>query len=81
MWDLKNYSSVQTTSSGDRYMSSKALQAYNCREETRAIISVILYSGSMGEGNAVLSHSVKERDWNWHPVAPGTTVETLWKIA
>jgi len=53
MWDMTDYSSVQTNSSGGRYMSEKSLAAYNCRDETNALISLVQYSGSMGQGNTV----------------------------
>jgi hypothetical protein len=81
MWELRDYSSVETLSSGDRYMSAKVLNVYNCREETNAIISYIFYSGAMGEGNGVFLHTVKESEWKWDPIAPDTIGETKWEIA
>ena len=81
MWELRNYSSMRTTSSGDRYMSAKVLNVYNCREETKALISFAFYSGAMGEGNVVSSHTKKESEWNWEPIVPGSTGETKWEIA
>ena len=55
MWDLYDYSSMQTEAGSNGYMSTKALWAYNCREETKALISVIQYSGAMGGGVVVES--------------------------
>lgn len=80
MWVLKDFSSMQTQS-GDRYMSSKEFRAYNCREETVALISITWYLGAMGEGNVVWSKTWQEREWLWEPVAPGTAGETKWKFA
>lgn len=62
-------------------MSSKSLKAYNCRDETHAIISLVFYSGSMGEGISVWSGSRQEREWEWKPIVPETSGETLCKIA
>ncbi len=80
MWVLVDYSSMQTDTD-DRFMSTKDYWAFNCREETKAITSVIRYSGAMGGGNTVWSFTAKERDWNWEPIAPRTVIEVLWKIA
>ena len=80
MWDLVDFSIVQTPS-GYRYMSDKAFWAYNCREETMAVISVTWYSGAMGGGNVVFFGTRQERDWEWQPVSPGTAGEAKWKIA
>lgn len=80
MWNLEDYYSVQTQSD-DRYMSSKEFLAYNCGEETVAVISVSWHSGAMGGGNTVFSATIQEREWKWEPVAPGTAGEAKWKIA
>jgi hypothetical protein len=80
MWDLMEHSIVQTHT-GLTYMSAKSLQAYNCREETSTIISIILYSGSMGKGNVVYTYTWQESEWKWSPVAPDSIYEVLWKIA
>ena len=81
MWELIDFSKVQTNRSGDRWMSSKSLAAYNCRDETLALISAFDYSGSMGHGNVVGTLTVQEREWKWVPIVPETIAETKWKIA
>jgi len=81
MWDLKDLSSMNTNAGGDRYMSVKSLQAYNCRAETRAIISLVQYSGSMGQGSVVRSITVQERELEWRPIVPASIAESQWKIA
>ena len=80
MWFMDNYSKVQTNPIGDRYMSQKTLRAYNCSDETWALISLVQYSGSMGQGNVVQSITLQERQWEWDPIVPGTLGETKWKI-
>jgi len=81
MWELKNFPKVQTTSSGARYMSSKALYAYNCIEKTSAIISIFLYPKATGKGNIVESASLQDRELKWQPIAPAAVEEFFWKIA
>lgn len=81
MWDIRNYTKAQTDSIGDSRMSSKTLTAYNCKEETSAIISYVDYSGRNGKGNVIQHFSVQERELKWTPIVPGTTEETLWNIA
>jgi len=81
MWVLTDFSKVQKNASGKRYMSFKSLAAYNCRDETSAIISLVQYSGSMGEGNVVVSHTRQEREWEWKPIVPESITEAQWGIA
>jgi hypothetical protein len=81
MWDLTDFSSMQTEAGGSGYMSIKELWAYNCREETEALTSFIMYSGAMGKGDVVSSYSGKESEWNWEPIVPGSTGAARWKIA
>jgi len=81
MWFVDNCSKVQTNPIGDRYMSDKSLRAFNCRDETFAIISLVRYSGSMGQGNVVRSATFQERELEWSPIVPETVGETKWKIA
>ena len=81
MWRMNSNSNLQRDPYGDRYMSVKSLWAYNCIDETGVTISVISYSKSMGEGKVVRSVTLKERDWRWGPIVPGSVSETSWKIA
>ncbi len=80
MWMMTDFSSAQT-SGGRKYKSSKRFVDYNCAEETFALISVVNYSGSMGEGGVVRSMTWQERELEWEPLVPGTVVEAMWKIA
>lgn len=80
MWTMKDFSQVQNQAA-DTYMSSKVMYAFDCKQETAAIISFSRHTESMGGGIAVYSHTVKEKDWNWNPIAPGSVDEGSWKIA
>ena len=62
-------------------MSDMTLTVYNCRDETVEIVSLVEYSGSMGQGNTVWSGTRQEREWEWEPIVPGSTGEVQWKIA
>ncbi len=81
MWELSDYFEVQTTSDGKRFKSNKVRVAFNCVEDAYAIISLVLYSGSMGEGSIIKSHELKESQWNWKSVVPGSSSENSWSIA
>jgi hypothetical protein len=81
MWIMIDFSTVQISSGGERYKSSKGLTAYNCEKETYANISIILNSGSMGKGEVVWSHTRKESEWEWDPNPPRSVSEVTWKIA
>jgi hypothetical protein len=81
MWEMIDYSKVQTNSSGKNYRSIKILRAFNCREETVAIISFVMHSGTMGAGSAVFSFTLQEKEWEWEPIVPNTIGATMWKTA
>ena len=80
MLHLIDYSIYQADNSA-RWSSVKVLQAYNCKDETSAIISLFLYEGNMGEGENIYSITRQEREWEWEPIAPGSTDEIRLKIA
>ena len=50
MWEITTFTKVQTNARGHRYMSLRALKAFNCRNVTQAAISFVLYSEMSGEG-------------------------------
>jgi hypothetical protein len=81
IWTLSDYSLSQTDSSGEKYRSDKTLLVFNCREEAMALISITYYSGQMGEGQPVWSGTLKESEWAWEPIIPGTVGEKSWKTA
>lgn len=80
IWNIINYSKLQTDSSGDRWMSTKVLMAFNCREETTAVISFTGYSELMGNGKVVFTGTRQEREWQWEPIVPESSGESIWKI-
>lgn len=81
MWTMIDHSEVLTDGADLSYKSSKNLFVFNCKSELGELISLLRYSGSMGNGKVVYSANWKEKDWEWKPIAPGTFNEFHWKIA
>jgi hypothetical protein len=82
MWIMRDFSSAQTNSTGNKiYVSQKILMSFNCRDETKAVFSVVGYSGSMGSGDVVLSETVKESQLEYSPFSPGSVNEANSQIA
>ncbi len=81
MWELRDFSSVQTNSSGDKFKSAKILYAYDCKEDAVAIISGTQYTGAVGSGKVIWSATFPEKALNWEPKIPGSLGEIKWKIA
>ena len=81
MWIMMENLEMQKSASGSYYKSASQLFAYNCREETLTLIAHAMYSGSMGTGSVVSTATLKESEWDWRPVFPGSIREADWKIA
>ncbi len=81
IWEMRDYSSVQTNGEGQRYHSAAVLWAFNCRDETKTVTSAVEYSGSMGSGNVVNSVNAKEGVLQWTPIVPRSVAEETWKIS
>ena len=78
MWVLMDFKTVQTFA-GDSYLSSKAQQEYDCKEEKVRLLAYTWYDGQMGNGKVVVSNG-NVRD-EWSPISPGSIGEIQWKIA
>ena len=75
-----DHKSVQkSASTGASYLSSKAQDEYDCKDEKNRILAFTWFDGKMGSGKVVYSDS-NVRD-EWSPIQPGSIGETLWKIA
>jgi hypothetical protein len=80
MWAMMDFSEELTNSSGERSKSQKVFRVANCKEQTVTTNSIIQFSDSMGEGNVVSTYTIKEGEWTWQPISPGSIAETEWKI-
>jgi len=80
MWELKDFKTVQKSSSGAResYFSEKAQNEYDCKEEKMRLLAFSWFSGKMGTENVVFSDSDPDK---WEPIQPASVAETTWKIA
>ena len=78
MWVLSDLKTVQTDA-GDSYLSSKAQQEYDCKEEKSRTLAYASYDKTMGDGKVVTSNSNVRAEWE--PNYPGSLGETQWKIA
>src|SRR6516164_7808469 len=77
MWALFNYRAVQRR--GEiAFLSHMTREEYDCDKERERTFYFSMYSDGMGEGRRVYSRSAPG---DWAPVARGSIVERLWKIA
>ena len=77
MWDMSDFKTVKTIA-GLSLLSNKIQQEFDCQEDRGRMLALTWFSGQMGNGNAVYSNSDTQK---WEPIRPGSSNETLWKIA
>ena len=63
IWEMYDYSVVQTNENGYRYNSEKVLLGYDCMTKKFARISTVYFFGSMGDGYVVASKTEKKLFW------------------
>ena len=78
MWDLADFMTVKKAADGQSFLSSKAQQEYDCKEEKSRTLAFTWLSGQMGNGKVVYANSDPRK---WSPIQPGSVRETQWKIA
>jgi len=78
MWVLENFNSVQEFS-GDKYLSQKAQDEFDYKEEQRRLLYFTWHSENMGGGHTVYMGS--KLKMNCKPVAPDSVARALWKFA
>ena len=76
MWTMTD-SRIPSVTNSKAYMSTKALEEYDCANETLRTLSLVDYEKSMGTGNVVYSTSYPSPS---EPVVPGTVGERRWEI-
>ena len=77
MWILYDYKTLQLATGLAHLSDSIQLEA-NCIEKLHRRLAYTWWSGNMGNGNVVFSHS---GEGNWMPIQPGTVGHTLWSFA
>jgi len=77
MWHLTDFK-IPQKDMGDKYLSTKDQNEYDCKEEKLRRRASSEHSENMGKGKIVYSDSYTTR---WKPVPPDSGVEILWKFA
>ena len=78
MWDLLDFKAAQARPYGTPYMSQKAQQEFDCREERVRMIRLLRYSENMAGGEEADSDADAGE---WKRISPGSTNEKLLKLA
>ncbi len=74
---MDDLQTVHTRGAG-RYLSSRAQEEHDCREQRFRVRTVANFSGSMGSGKEVYASSAESQ---WAPIPPGTLAQSVWKFA
>jgi len=77
MWQLYDYKTVQTIG-GIRFLTAEEQWEFDCAEERGRVLALKEFSGNMASGTMVYTNSQVSK---WLPVVPGTTDQTVWKVA
>jgi hypothetical protein len=80
MWGLVDLKEAKKEEAGKSFLSAKALQEYDCQKTQIRKITLSFFSGNMGAGEVVHTYMDAEK-WKWTPVANGTLIESMWKMA
>jgi len=78
VWTLIDFNSVQEDS-GDKYLSSKSQEEYDCKEEQIRLLYFSWHSENMGKGEVVYTEN--KLAMVWRPVSPESVGRTMWKFA
>lgn len=78
MWVLFDYRKA-TLNAGDRIMSIRKHEEYDCKETQVRLLYISKHSGRFTEGKMVYLNDIPNNEWV--PVAPSSILEDLWKYA
>lgn len=78
MWHLIDHKTLQQPAGVKAFRSAKEQQEYDCNAETFRTFYFSNHTEKMGTGN-VAHHDNQVQ--NWTPVAPGSGIEILFKVA
>ncbi|MGQ0666061.1 MAG: surface-adhesin E family protein [Nitrospiraceae bacterium] len=77
LWVLDDLQTVHTRGA-ERYLSSRAQEEHDCREQRFRVRTVANFSGNMGSGKEVYASSAESQ---WASIPPGTLAQSVWKFA
>ena len=78
MWRLIDLKSPDRAGGGQPYLSVKAQDEFDCKDERFRTLYIQFHSGKMGNGTTT---GTGEGDMKWTPVSPGSVGEAIWKAA
>ena len=79
MWVLFDYRKA-ITESGDKIMSVKKHEEYDCNKSQARLLYLSKYSGRFTEGKVVYVNDIPNNEWM--PIVPGGSIlEDLWRYA
>ena len=78
MWVLFDYRKA-TLDAGDKIMSIKKHEEYDCKETQTRLLYLSKHSGRFAEGKVVYLNDIPYD--KWVPVVPGSILEDLWRYA
>jgi hypothetical protein len=78
MWNMSDFKAPQEVGNGRLYLSSKALQEYNCLEQTKRLVSLVHYADGMGKGQVVF---MDNHPGEWKKIPQGSLGEVHLKAA
>lgn len=79
MWSLTNFGNERELSPGIKFLSTKSLEEFDCKEELVRYLHVSAYSKNMGGGEPVYIEDTPSLKWNQVP--PKSVIKGLWEIA
>lgn len=77
MWRMYDYKAAQE-SGGYKFMSSKFLDEYDCKEEQKRLLVNTTFSGNMGAGEVIFTIAEAGK---WQTAMPNSIDEVMWKFA
>ncbi len=82
MWFLYQFKNEQVDSSGNKYLSSKNLFEFDCKNEQLRILAMVDHAEKMGEGKLVfIGNATNSSAPKWKHVAPDALNNEQLKLA
>lgn len=81
MWYLADLHEADTTAYGRAYLSRKAQDEYDCKEEQSRTLYLSVHTGNMAAGDTVFVVSTPNISGKWIRVPPHSVARDMWKIA
>jgi hypothetical protein len=80
MWTMTDFPEVRSKEFGN-FLSMKTLDAFDCNENSHALVRAMFYAEKLGTGEVVHTVQIKEKDLEWLAIKPATVAEDELMIA